>query len=349
MQEPKAYIINKKDYFQLYSEQNQGHTCKKSWISQALDSREDGTVWHRCRINCEIPVESHLYIAWFASDHLPTAETEIEVAKLWQQVVVNSTDFLIHSAQGRYLWIKIETVNYTEQRVEIIDLRIDFPRQALTLKLPDIYQQDARSSDFLNRFLSLFQSLMEEMDEQLANRDRYLSVDYAEREFLYWLCKWLDIRQPQTWQEDRLRIFMREVWSLYRIKGTRQSINRIVEIFTGAKPYIVEQYQATKHEQSTGKDKLWKKLYGDNVWTFTVLVPEQYLESTQQYIELKRIVESFTPAHTILNLVVMRDYLFLDSYTYLGVNSLLAGSGNLVLDGKASIPFESTIEEWRIS
>ncbi|KAB2951946.1 hypothetical protein F9B85_10330 [Heliorestis acidaminivorans] len=340
MKEGNSFVLTMERYFRSIS-QTKAYSGiqKESFISEALDSMENDTLWHRCKLDASMPEDTKLIISYFASNEL-TAEQQ------WQEEIINVKDFLLHKARGRYLWLRIEYISYGNQVPSIKDIQIDFPMQPLTWKLPEIYQQDEKSADLLHRFLGIFQSLMKDLDVKIQDRGEYLDLKQADREYLQWLSHWLDIREYYLWPADKLRLFMEKAYSLYRIKGTRRAIEEVTEIYTGEKPWIVEQHQIARQERSE-QAKVYSRLYGDNEYTFTVIVKEEAVPTSKHYLELKRIIESFTPAHAIMNLVVLKSYFFLDSYTYLGINSVVSGSGRLVLDGKASIPFASMIEERR--
>ncbi|OEF97120.1 phage tail protein [Desulfuribacillus alkaliarsenatis] len=340
MLQRKSFVLKINRHFSktTYNGSKTG-VLKEAFQSYALDSMADDTVWHRCKLNANIPKDTNVYIAYYASNSKEFTES-------WQEIINNGTDFLLHKAKGRYLWLKIEYIGYGQEVPQIQDVQIDFPIEPLTWHLPEIYQQEPAATDLLNRYLGIFQSLMSDLDQDLEEYSRYLDIDKADNEFLPWLCRWLAISDHYLWPQEKLRMFMKNAYALYQVKGTKQAIEKVTEIYTDERPWIIEQYELT-NENSREKDRLYSKLYGDNCYTFTVMVKEHAVPTQQHYLELKRIIESFTPAHGILQLVVLKSYLFLDSYTYLGVNSILTGSNSLILDGKSSIPFANMTDEWR--
>ena len=50
------------------------------------------------------------------------------------------------------------------------------------------------------------------------------------------------------------------------------------------------------------------------------------------------------PAHLELNLVLLKPYIFVGMYSYLGINSVLGSYRNMRLDGHSSVPF-AVLEE----
>jgi phage tail-like protein len=339
MSERQSFVLRLDRYFTRIDQHIHinRYTGKTAFVSRALDSKADDTIWHRCKVDANIPADAMLTIAYYASNHL------VENME-WIEVIHNGTDFLLHKAKGRYLWLRIEMISDQQQSLTIRDIQVDFPMTPLTWMLPEIYQEDTTSYDLLNRYLGIFQSMMDDLDQKLLDSS-YLDIQQADQQFLPWLCQWLDIKGFYLWPEVKLRSFMEQAYSLYRIKGTKAAIAKVIEIFTGEPPWIVEQHEVDG-ENFGNRENLNRKLYGDHCFTYTVMVREEVLPTTQHYLELNRILEHFTPAHTTYKLVVLKPYLFLDSYTYLGINSMLMRSSNLILDGKANIAFASMTDEW---
>ncbi len=360
MSSHKSFVITlENDFFPLEHHKSDHQLKRGAFISRGLDSLENGTVWHRCKINYHLPPDTRVYISYFASDRetvtfqgqqqkldevirspqVDSKEKEALLAGYWQEVIVDGADFLLHSARGRFIWYKIEYISYGGEHPQIKDIQVDFPLQPLTNYLPEIYQEEQSSADLLNRFLGIFQSLLGDLDKTIEDVSRYLDLDLVDGEFLRWLCTWLQVNNSEIWPEEKLRLLLRQAYPLYQIKGTRESIERVVELYTGEKPFIVEYHSIAGY-----RSRLYERLYGDNPYIFTVMVKEHSLPTTQHYLELKQVVDSFKPAYTILNLVALRSYMLLDSYVYLGVNSELSGSTNLFLDDKAMIPYDTTLE-----
>ena len=352
-------ITLEKDFYPLAHHYLNHQVKKYSYISRGLDSMDNDTAWHRCKIDARLHSDTSIYIAFFASDRntvnyhgeeweldkfirsteITTQEKETMLASRWQQVITNGTDFLLHQARGRYLWFKVEHLAHDREHPVIHDIQVDFLVTPLTDYLPEIYQEDPRSYQLLNRFLSIFQSQLQDLDEGIADVNHYLDPDTVGSDFLQWLCSWFQIEHSAAWPEKKLRKLLQNAYSLYSIKGTRESIEKIVELYTGEKPFIVEYFSIEKFGS-----RLYEKLYGDNPYVFTVMVKEQLLPTWQQNQELQQIIACFKPVYTMLNLVVLRHYILLDSHVYLGINSLLSDSSSLVLNDKATIPYDTTLE-----
>ncbi len=139
--------------------------------------------------------------------------------------------------------------------------------------LPDIYR-----TDFISRFLALFESILLPIEWNIDNFDLFLDPDTAPSDFLPWLASWFGVPFDSTWSEEKRRLYLKEAHLIYARRGTRWALSRLLEIYTGAKPEILEFVQ--------GKDPLH----------FIVRLP---LKAGQVNSEvLMRLVDDHKPAHT---------------------------------------------------
>jgi phage tail-like protein len=115
--------------------------------------------------------------------------------------------------------------------------------------LPDIYYPDYvvpgedegnRTDDFMARLMGLFESILMPISWTIDNFDVYLHSDTAPAEFLPWLGSWFGIHFDSTWNENQQRMILREAHWLYTRQGTRQALSRILEIYLGEIPDILE-------------------------------------------------------------------------------------------------------------
>ncbi len=102
--------------------------------------------------------------------------------------------------------------------------------------LPGTYQD----SDFLGRFLLIFESILGSMDRMVGSIDHYLDPDVAPPETLRWLASWLGIVLDERWPEERQRDLVRGATDLYRWRGTRRGLSTVLRLATGATPEIEE-------------------------------------------------------------------------------------------------------------
>ena len=71
------------------------------------------------------------------------------------------------------------------------------------------------------------------------------------------------------------------------------------------------------------------------------MVNEEHVPSNKEYKTLVKIIENVKPAYMEFDLVILKPYIFLDNYTYMGVNTVLGSYKTLSLDGFSLVPFSA--------
>jgi phage tail-like protein len=110
------------------------------------------------------------------------------------------------------------------------------PASAYLEDLPVIYQ----NSDFLGRFLLIFEAIWEPLEQRQDHIAMFFDPRTCPASFLPWLATWLDVAQPARWPESRLRRLLAEAMDLYRWRGTRYGMTRLLELCTGLPVTISE-------------------------------------------------------------------------------------------------------------
>lgn len=364
----KYFIFNKESdykrgYLQSMEVEGNGICAKENagqesaFLSRVLDSRETEMSWHRFRLKGQKGKKAVFRISVYAGNErsflYQGAEIDVDdfirrenigleekkqCLKPWlKKQASGADDLLLHEVRGRYLWFLIET--YWQDGMEkLYDIQVYFPRQSWIEYLPEIYQQEDKNH-FLERFLGIFQTIYEDIEERIRTVSLNFDMECASADYLAWLAQWLGIRDSYIWSEEQLRILLKNGVSMYKRRGTRKGIIDFVTLYTGERPFIVEGHQAYSCENDRKRLEQWKKLYGGSVYFFTVLIREEAAGSVWRQKTLMKIIEEIKPAHTQWALVVMKPYLFLGKYSYVGINSVLGKYTAPVLDGHSAIPF----------
>jgi len=139
--------------------------------------------------------------------------------------------------------------------------------------LPGIYH-----TDFMARFLAIFESTAAPIQWNIDNFDMYLDPGTAPSGFLPWLANWFSISFDPTWSEEQRRTLLSEAHEIFARRGTRRALARILEIYTGVEPEILDLEEKA------------------DPFTFTVKVPLTESEVDRRLLE--RIVDASKPAHT---------------------------------------------------
>jgi phage tail-like protein len=109
--------------------------------------------------------------------------------------------------------------------------------------LPAIYEDD----DFIGRYLLIFESMMSPLFWILDNFDLYLSPDLAPEEWLHWFAGWVDMLMLPELPEDRKREIARQIGWLFLRRGTKAQLERLLELYFGVSPEIVESTRDACH------------------------------------------------------------------------------------------------------
>lgn len=110
--------------------------------------------------------------------------------------------------------------------------------------LPSIFHEDA----FLAEYLSAFETVLvgsgnaslRSLEGIVAGIARYFSPTDAPEEFLPWLAGWMAFGLRADLSVGLQRDFMTKIISLYKKRGTQESMSSLLRLFTGAEPTILE-------------------------------------------------------------------------------------------------------------
>jgi phage tail-like protein len=333
------------------------------WMSKAFDSTEAETVWHKFTLDADIPDGTQIRISYYGSDSevLPIEGTIWRVDEwitdegrsirdklagmepYWSKPVVNPRDALFFGAQGRYLWLKVEWIGSEKHTPELRRLRVHFPRETLLSYLPAVYQEEESSRDFLSRYLSLFGTLFESVEEQIDSVAKQFDRERVKDKQLRWLGTWLGLDSGDHWRDESVRRLIRAAPELYRYRGTRRGIEKVVETFTGSPPIIVEPFQFKAMRDNTEWRWLTDRLYSDNPYTFTVLLDQRQASSDKERVLLRGLLEEHKPAFTEVRLAWLQPWMYLDLHTYLGINTVLAEPSLFTLHADRNMPNDTLI------
>lgn len=100
--------------------------------------------------------------------------------------------------------------------------------------LPVIFQDN----DFLGRFLLIFETIWEPLEQRQDHIEMYFDPRTCPASFLGWLASWLDLSVNAHWPESRIRRLLAEAMDLYRWRGTRYGLTRMIEVCTGLTPHV---------------------------------------------------------------------------------------------------------------
>jgi len=110
------------------------------------------------------------------------------------------------------------------------------PKAAYLRYLPALYERDP----LMGRFLMLFESFWGPIDMQVSNISDYFDPMLMPLGLARWLGERLDLEILPDWPEATQRRMLANAVSLYRKRGTRAGLQRLLEIYSGGQVVINE-------------------------------------------------------------------------------------------------------------
>lgn len=144
---------------------------------------------------------------------------------------------------GRYLWLVIELQGHSRASPKLRGVRAETPAHDWLRRLPQLYSRVEGMRSFLQRYLAPLAALEDDLAAQHEQRHALLKPCSTPAAALPWLANWIGLTLDERWSETARRSFIKEAPWLFRLRGTPWALRRMVEIVTGARVVIVEQYR----------------------------------------------------------------------------------------------------------
>lgn len=166
--------------------------------------------------------------------------------------------------------------------------------------LPGIYSE----SDFMGRFLMIFESVLGPIEEMVDNIAYYFDPRTTPEELLPWLASWVDLALDEGWPIERRRDLVRSAVSLFRWRGTRRGLATYLQIYTGVEPQITESYGGIPLR---GQARLgWNTVLGSGMHHVFTVKLEVEDPAKLNVGHLKAIIEAEKPAHAAYKLLLVK-------------------------------------------
>jgi phage tail-like protein len=227
--------------------------------------------------------------------------------------------------------LKFELFGDGNNTHKVKDARIYFERLSYLRYLPATYQEDAAGRDFLERFLSIFESVSFEIEREIDAVSQYFDSEAVTGEFLDWLGTWIAVLRDYNWPEEKRREFLQKAFQLYKLRGAARGLQEMVELFSGGETLIIEHHRlqtpmvlranSTLGESTVvgrgftrklvleessqigefaliDSDEPVEKPFEASAFDFTILADTSALKNEAQTQALRRLIEEEKPAHT---------------------------------------------------
>jgi phage tail-like protein len=144
---------------------------------------------------------------------------------------------------GRYLWVQLLLTGAERATPRVRALRVESIDHGLLSTLPRAWSRSEPDAQFLHRFLTPIDGVLYDLDWRAAQRAILLDPRVSPAEALDWLASFAGLVLDARWPEDARRTLVAEAYQLFARRGTKAALIRILEIFLGRPPQIVEQWQ----------------------------------------------------------------------------------------------------------
>jgi phage tail-like protein len=235
------------------------HVSEGAVVTHRMDSGAYRTRWGRMFLDACIPRSALVAARFTTTDDDESAQPTFEGAptglyrrptgreRPWAQI--DSEDRFetyeapVHADRGRYLWIELTLKGTARVTPRIRAVRVERPGHGLLDALPKSWSRDDADADFLQRFLGPADGLLYELDRKAALRAVLVDPTATPQEALAWLASFAGLTLDRRWPEAARRTLISEAYPLFARRGTKAALARMIEIYLGFPPQIVELWQ----------------------------------------------------------------------------------------------------------
>jgi phage tail-like protein len=243
-------------------------------------------------------------------------------------------EILVQSDSGRYLWLRIDMAGNGQNTPIIHQIDIYAPRQSSFQYLPPVFHEDAESAHFLDRYLSYFDVIYDEIATVVESFAAYLDpAGVPSGDFLTWLGSWLDLEFLNAWDDDVRRSVIQQAIALYKARGTIAGLRRLIALYTGIEPIIIEHFRLVDYDGATpgwvddtlylAGVRLAARTQDEAKHRFTVVVPRHIVSDDNAQLTLMRMIDAQKPAHTFYDVLSYTPGIRIGCQSMIGVDTLI--------------------------
>ncbi len=324
------------------------------------------TAWYRLQVDAEsLPGGTHVQLFTFTANdgdapYGPGADDPFADFG-WEAAPRDSLDLLIGNKPARYLWIGGLVRSDGSATPVLRQMRVTYARDTYLKFLPAIYGKDEAPRDFLERVLSLHESVLGGLEGSISDLPRLFDPfaapagDYPS--WLSWLAGWLTFDLSERWTEGQAREYLSQAFELYGKRGTVEGLRRYLKLYAGVEARIEEPVLgatlwslgetstlgfttmlAPGHAQGavvgtsatldqshlTRGDDFGAALFADVAHRFCVHIYCAELTRPGALEEARAVLEREKPAHTAYHLCVIEPRMRVGAQARVGIDAIVA-------------------------
>ena len=210
-----------------------------SYTFGLLDSGQVECIWHRVVIDAYIPENASISLSFRGSDDGTTFvhEGRATLKDAERDALIMGPDK--GEIKGRFIEVTVHLHREGIESPMLTQILIYYPRTSYLRYLPAAFQEDEASRRFLERFLAIFESDLQESEELISKIPAFIDPFSAPAGFLPWLAEWLALDLYELMGE-RNREYLAKAVELYKWKGTARGLKSLAETLTGRRCCVRE-------------------------------------------------------------------------------------------------------------
>ncbi len=182
-----------------------------------------------------------------AGEQMPLFRRPTGREQPWLQIAADDPyqtyETAVQAPPGRYLWLELTLTGAARVSPRVRAIRIERPGHRLLQALPKAWSRDDGDADFLQRFLGAPEGVLYDLQLRAAARAILVDPQSTPQEALSWLGGFAGLVLDRRWSDQARRTLVAEAYPLFRRRGTAAMLARIIEIYLGFPPVIIEQWR----------------------------------------------------------------------------------------------------------
>jgi phage tail-like protein len=248
-----AFYDSNRRWIPLVSQPRVRYETDATLWTPPIDGRDPQCVWHRLFLDACLPPETKVEVwsraaedeqglalaDWYPEPSLYRRSNGSELPFMPPPVSPDSGTFelLFQNAKGRHLQLQLRLTGNGNTTPRLRALRLYYPRFSyLTHYLPKVYQEDAVSASFLDRFLANLEGTNTAIEDRIAAVQMLFDARSAPADALEWLASWFGIALDPAWDEWRQRLFIGHAMEFFQWRGTPRGLRMALRLVFEQEP-----------------------------------------------------------------------------------------------------------------